>query len=663
MKFELKNIFLCYLLLFAAQTLTAQTKVIPQKNPWFNKTMVAKRNAQLKENLVTSKVNSVEADHGSTIMNQLPPDARFAAQFEENQAIIMTWAYNQVFDSSFNVINLGIYADTLYGKISCDLADAIQRNAMVVIRVVSFADTTAILQVMANRGTPLYNYRFYEQASDSWWDRDSGPVCFYFTDQDSIGILDMDYYVYAAIKLDDSTVYTDYNLINEYNRIHDDSIPIAIGKEFGYPVYKTPINNEGGNLIFDGLGATWTSTRTREQNVGSDYLIIFDPVTFQISYDSSITTYENYPALNDSEYEQLITDSYKTNYFVEPLTLDCDGGTGHLDIYLKLFDDNKLGIVDYSHAPGHSDYEDWSMNADALKIAKDNNDKPFDISILPMPLTDGDVPQSECEIDQRTYINGIFVNKSYIMPVQSDPATGLAPFDQAAVESFRKALPGYTIIPIDSRLMYGTGGALHCITHEIPAENPIFIRHKALTGAQPQQNTFPLTAEVKNKSGIANAKAYFRKAGQTQWQSVNLTASTANNFNFTLPGNGFANTDTIEYFIEAISNNGKTITKPFTAREGGYWRFHFSNSVATTNPDQVSMEVFPNPSFDGLFQLTGVNHITSQSDIAVSNLIGQTILLQKASNSTIDLRAQPAGVYFVNIKHNGILQVLKLVKS
>ncbi len=659
-----KNAFLFCLAFFAVQVLTAQTKVMPHKNPRLDKTMSAKHNALLKEKLIAYKSLSKTSERSNPRMDPLPADARFAAQFEESQAVVMTWLYDFVLDTVSNVITSSISPDTLLGKISCDLADAIQRNALVIIRVNSWTDSTAILQLMSDRGTPLYNYRFYELAVDDWWDRDSGPVGFYYSDQDSIGILDMDYYTYEAVELEDGSIITDFNLINEFNRIHDDSIPIAIGGLLGYPVYKTTLNNEGGNLIFDGLGATWSSTRTRESNVGFSFGYLIDTITFEVTIDSSLITYANFPAINDSEFEQLFVESYNTNNFIEPIALNCDGGTGHLDLYCKLFDDNRLGVVDYAHAPGHSDYENWATNLAAFEAATDNNNKPYTISILPMPLTDGGVPQSECEIDQRTYMNGVFVNKSFIMPVQSDPDTGLSPFDQASVEAFQKALPGYTIIPIDSRAMYGTGGSLHCITHEIPAENPIFIRHKALTGAQNWQNNYPLTAEVKNKSGIASAKAYFRKAGQTQWQSVNMRASTGNNFNFTLPGNGFSPLDTIEYFIEAISNNGKTITKPFTAREGGYWRFNFNNYVATStsNPNELLLNAFPNPSVLGLFQLTGVNTDSPQFNIRVHNLFGQTIVLQKMNNSTIDLSAQPSGVYFANIQYNGMFKVLKLIK-
>jgi agmatine/peptidylarginine deiminase len=658
-----KYFVLLGIVFFSIQDSIAQVKTIQKRNPWQDQTMVAKQNSLLKKILKNSSTQNSASQRSGNNMDQLPTNARFAAQYEENQAIVMTWSYEQEIDTvNIALVNLGISPDTLLGKVSCDLADAIQRNALVIIRVNDFSDTATILKMMVDRGTPLYNYRFYELTVDAWWDRDSGPVCFYYGKQDSIGILDMDYYTNEALEFKDGTIFTNYNEINRFNRIHDDSIPIVIGKEMNYKVFKTKLNNEGGNLIFDGLGSTWSSTRTREQNVGTHFAFVFDTVNIGIKVDSNIISYGNYPALNDTEYEQLFKNSYNTNNFIEPVTLDCDGGTGHLDIYLKLFDDNKLGYVDYSNAPGHSDYSDWATNISAFKVAVDNNDKPYDLSIFPMPLTFGDIPQTECEIDQRTYINGIFVNKSFILPVQSDPAKGLTPFDKAAVKLFEKSLPGYTIIPIDSKAMYGTGGALHCITHEIPAENPLFIRHKSLTGTQKLENNYYLTAQLINKSGIKSANAYYRKSGETNWQTVNLIGKINDNYDFTIPNINFTSSDTIEYFIEAISNNGKIMTKPFTAREGGFWKFYFKKTVSTSSIDELSGIIYPNPSSSGMFLLKNIIDETSEGVVSVSNSLGQIVLSQKLSISTLDLTTVQSGMYFANIQVNGKFKVIKLIK-
>jgi agmatine/peptidylarginine deiminase len=651
--------------LFFVRNVNAQNTLHFQRNPENNKVVQiqkAKALQKLKQKVATRTTATQERNNAAD--DTLPENIRYAAQFEENQAIAMTWAYYTEYDSNFNIAAQYVWGDSTYGKISCDLADAIQGDAKVIIRVVDYADSIIIKQIMQTRGTPLYNYAFYQNNIDSWWDRDSGPVCFYYSDQDSIGILDMDYYTYDALEFQDGVVLTDYNEINIFNRIHDDSIPLAIGNKLGYQVFQNTINNEGGNLIFDGLGSTWSSSRTREQNVGSSFAFGFDPITFQFFFDSSIIAYENYPALDDNGYEQLINTAYQTDSFVEPITLDCDGGTGHLDIYCKLFDENRLGVMDYSNAPAHSDFGDWNTNNIAFQSMQDANGQNLDIRSLPMPLTYGDVAQTECEIDQRTYINGVFVNKAFILPVMSDPKTGLKQSDVEAVAAFQAALPGYKIIPVHAEIMFGTGGSLHCITHEIPAENPIFIRHNALRGTQGLQNNYALTAEIKNKSGIATAKAYFRKAGQTQWQSSNLTAAGNNQFNFVLPGAGFTALDTIEYFIEAISNNGKTITKPFTAREGGFWRFNFGNFVATEELSGAkNIVISPNPS-TGLFQLKGLDAAKSAVNIKVSNIVGKTIFEQKITddNATLDLTSQISGVYLLSIESGNGISVRRLVK-
>jgi agmatine/peptidylarginine deiminase len=657
---------LIFLIIFGRQLraqIPAQFHRLPQKSVQYQAKQAA-HFQKLKEKAV--KEGPSAQPRTKPTDEVLPQTARFAAQFEENQAIAMTWAYDIQYDSTFTfVVSAEVWGDDTYGTISCDLADAIQGSAVVLIRVWDYADTVTIKQIMQDRGTPLYNHAFYKNTVDSWWDRDSGPVCFYYSDQDSIGILDMDYYTYEAVKFEDGTFLDDYNEINAFNRINDDSIPIRIGEKLGYPVFRTSLNNEGGNLIFDGLGTTWTSTRTRELNIGSTYAFAFDPITFEVSFDSSIVLYPNYPVLDDAGYEQLYQNAYQSKTFIEPITLDCEGGTGHLDIFIKLFDENRLGIMDYSHAPGHSDFEDWNTNNTAFKTLTDGNGQPLDIRTLPMPLSDGDVPQSECEIDQRTYINGIFVNKSFIMPVQSNPKTGLKPSDVEAVAAFQKALPGYKIIPVDAAIMFGLGGALHCITHEIPAENPIFIQHAAIRGTQPLQNAYNLTAEIKNKSGIADAKTYFRKAGQTAWQPLPMTASAGNKFTASMTGAGFAKLDTIEYFIEAKSVNGKTISKPFTAREGGFYRFVIAGSVATDDDLAAqSVQIFPNPSA-GLFQVNGLESDGGVVEITVFSTLGQVVLAKKmtANNPIFDLTNQPPGIYFAKVRSNGVQKTFRLVKA
>ena len=53
----------------------------------------------------------------------------------------------------------------------------------------------------------------------------------------------------------------------------------------------------------------------------------------------------------------------------------------------------------------------------------------------------------------------------------------------------------------------------------------------------------------------------------------------------------------MEYYISATSNAGKTITKPMTASQGGYFTFYMGEPVgiATVEPEQRFGQFYPNP--------------------------------------------------------------------
>jgi Porphyromonas-type peptidyl-arginine deiminase len=215
----------------------------------------------------TLKKNNLKL-RNSTVLEytDLPANIRIPGQFEENQAIAMTWQYGFNADFSFNDVPASDTTPGTLGKVACDLAAAIQQNAKVIIRVKAAQDSTTVKNIMIARGTPLTNYSFYVHPIDSFWDRDSASISFYYGEQDNIGMIDMDYYTLAALEDGMGNVITDFETINEGGRVNDDLIPVALGTKLGYPVYHTPLNDEGGNIISDGLGAFWGSDGTRRNN-------------------------------------------------------------------------------------------------------------------------------------------------------------------------------------------------------------------------------------------------------------------------------------------------------------------------------------------------------------------------------------------------------------
>ena len=71
----------------------------------------------------------------------------------------------------------------------------------------------------------------------------------------------------------------------------------------------------------------------------------------------------------------------------------------------------------------------------------------------------------------------------------------------------------------------GSGGAIHCVTKQIPADNPVRILHKSIVGcANAIQDSMPVSAVITNRSGIAHAECIYR-INEGEWNTIQLTAN------------------------------------------------------------------------------------------------------------------------------------------
>jgi agmatine deiminase len=214
---------------------------------------------------------------------------------------------------------------------------------------------------------------------------------------------------------------------------------------------------------------------------------------------------------------------------------------------------------------------------------------------------------------------------------------------------------------------------LHCITMQIPAENPIYIKHDAYSGSVPYSSSYAINTFIKNKSGIANAKVFFRKASSSVWNNATLTLTTNNNYTSAIPSTGYSNGDTIEYFIETVSNNGKTISKPFTAREGGAHRFVIAGAPTSINPianeTNFAMSAYPNPT-NGQFTVPVSIDKTRNVEIIVTDITGKLVYrnqqnllkgLHLLQLSKQDFNVQ-SGLYILSISIDGVANNIQKIK-
>ncbi len=470
------------------------------------------------------------------------------------------------------------------GKVFFYLMDGIQLGgAQAWVRVEQPEDSLIVLRTLTRMGLRHNNVRFIVGPGNSFWYRDCGPIAFYHGDQDELAMLDFTYYPGRAL---------------------DDSLPSRIHNQMGIPNYITLLEWEGGNCLVDGAGMVVSSDAIYENNTDGYGQLVWD------GRNINSLSYQQVPRLNRNQIKQALAGliGQRATHILPAYRYD--GGTGHIDLYADAYDEN--GFV-FSIMP--NDYSTWtdyitgSRNIDSLCSYKSLFGRDYyTMATLPFPRTDnGGLFSSQSEYNDyytRTYSNHTFVNNVILQPCFSEVVNGQpsAAWDRENIELIKKAYPGYTIYPVDVRSFDGSGGAIHCVTKQIPADNPVRILHKNLHGtlAPSLRTDLPVSAVITNRSGIAHAEAMYRINGGS-WQTLNLTAN-GNRFSGHFPlQNVNTVVDTVEYYISATSANGKTITKPITAAQGGYYSFCFGGDSVEVDSTLIDTATLAMPMEDITF--------------------------------------------------------------
>lgn len=627
----------------------------------------------------TSKAGSSESNTKSEL--SVPDDMIFPNEADEVQAILMTWLYDsytvngdqpaeQLFDgkgipysgSSSALVDVysipDVSSTSPYARIFAALADGIQHNAEVWINIWNGSDSTLIKNYMTSRSTPLTNYRFFVNPGNSFWYRDCGPVAFYFGDQDSIAFMDFEYYG---------------------GRPLDDKLPVFIGEQAGFPVYTNTIEYEGGNILLDGVGSLFTSSAVYSLNMDGYGLYVQDendPYQYSMESKQPLTKVQ----VNDS-----LTHLLNLSRCLVLPSLLYDGGTGHVDLYMDMLDENTFVSTKHPDVMANlSDPKKVEANMDSIcKLLSMHGSNYFNTRI-PLPAkNNGSWYSSQAEYNNsytRSFSNHTFVNQSIMQPVFYKGSSGDVAGNQRAIEIMKDRYSGYEMTEIDVRYFDGAGGAIHCITKQIPADNPVRIYHDPIRFWNTTINqTFIPTIEaiIQNKSGIAQATLSYRSVGETAWQTIALDDQTDNLYTCVLPLAGGISRDTIEYFISATSNNGKTMQKPITAPQG-FYRCVYGNEVTglTEEPVYSSLisvepianqnisDFYPNPANEktelqiegGLKQDVKVRLLSVKGQV-----LNEVTLKQGSTSYQLDVQNMKAGSYWVIFGQGGNTAARKLV--
>ena len=271
--------------------------------------------------------------------------------------------------------------------------------------------------IAESTGVNLNHVSFFVFKLDTIWLRDFGPR---FLESKS-GTQSIDFYY-------DGT------------RPQDDQFPNHWGELAGIKNTTVEWTLQGGNLISNGQGLAFTSTRFFEDN----------HVRFP---------FRNSPGNVEYERRKLVVDSFKKEcnidrlLFLRPLTPEA---TKHVDMLTTFLTPDHMLVARVDPRVDPVNAQILDENARFLRTVK--------VDGRPMRVDRIDIPPRQGKY-WSPYTNVIFANDLVLMPVYKSDSPALI---SRAIQTYRNLLPGKHVDTIDMTTMQKLEGALHCLSINVP---------------------------------------------------------------------------------------------------------------------------------------------------------------------------------------------------
>ncbi|MFP4472049.1 MAG: agmatine deiminase family protein [Bacteroidales bacterium] len=507
----------------------------------------------------------------------------FPPEFEKQEGLLLTWDYNDQ-----------------RNPVTAAIAKAVQPSAKVWIVYypgTAPMDTNDIRNFLRDHGVPDEGVHLIPGWTETLWIRDYGPMA-----------------GYSEETLPFSRIFMDAGY-SAYGRPKDDSIPTQLANLWNIPVMNMPLEFEGGNVLLDGLGRGWGSTRIFSQNPG-------------YSQSQVKAMMEDYFGLYDF-------------MFLEKLNHSGGGIWCHVDMFMKILDSETIMISEYpDFVPDHDLIESFVLTLQNTMNAHDRYYKT--VRIPAPPKADGTWATTQND-EMRTYTNSIIINDVIVIPSYNLPE-----YDSIARQVYAESMPGYRLEMVDASVLTPLYGALHCIVKEVTKPQYLRIKHKKIAGMQPYQQQWYIEANVDVNVTLDSSWIFYRHSPGEEFIKAGLYGGCPYYGAYiqnVQPG------DTVDYYLMA-AYDGDVVTMPPSA-PGGHYSFWFDPAlnIAEMPYTKFNPEIFPNPS-DGKFTLAGLLP-GKEYELSVTDLSGKTIVnrMLNGSSASLDLSNDlMPGIYLLHVK-------------
>ena len=456
---------------------------------------------------------------------------------------------------------------------------------------------------LTNNGVDMDQVEFLVRNNDSIWTRDYGPW-FIFNSGGDLAVVNHTY--------------------NRPWRPNDNQVPYYFALQQDLPVYSHSMYHTGGNYMTDG------------SRISSSTKLVYNEAAS-----------EN--GMTNAEVDALMGEYYGVeNYSV--LDYIESGGIHHIDTWAKFLDEETVLVKDVW--PGHHTYTALNQRAALLASLTASTGRPYQVHRVYCYEYSNNSPAS--------YTNSIILNNHIYVPL-----FGNATHDQATLEVYRAAAPGYEV----SGYLYSgfiSDDALHCRTKGIMDRGMLRVGHIPIR--ETRQGPVTVEAQIVGHSGEALTEAFVSyRHGEGQWLNVDLVEYAPGIYRADITGP--LESGNCQYYISVSDASGRTEGMPRSQPNASYEFHHEANLSSTpeiSNPNLPHLAPnYPNP-FNPSTTFSFTLAHEGEAELSVIDARGHLIKeLVNGTQTAGDHRVQwdgrdstgrmvPSGVYFYRLRAAGM---------
>ncbi len=308
---------------------------------------------------------------------------------------------------------------------------------------------------------------------------------------------------------------------NRPQRVEQNRVPQKLANYFNIPYNKMDIVHTGGNLMQDGRGTSFSDDLVIQENNNNRNKVL----------------------------SEMKNGTGTDNYVI---TIDPQGDyIAHIDCWGKIVAPDKIIVARLPESnPRYSYYEQVANELTNTKCSYGYNYRVYRID-----EPGGDVVAP--------YTNSLIANNHVYMPLGEDDS-----MNQAALEVYRTALPGYEVIGVegfsfdDYRCFLNTD-ALHCRTHEVPDQNMIFIDSRDVyNGSIALQNEYMVKTNIVSyaDNDLSEVKIHYSINGEDYVTEDMIQYKETTNYTYAFTG--LSSGDDVKYYIDASDTDNNYNVEP-----------------------------------------------------------------------------------------------------